>query len=234
MSVPKLTLTYFPIAGRAEPIRLAAAAGKIPFTNHILSFPEFMAKKESFPFGQVPVLEMQMEDGSVKSITQSNAILRYVGKLGGLYPTNEIQAMEVDEILDILDDMAEPIRVSVRGAVRTLISETEFTDEEKLAIRTRWMSKFPLFLEKIESKLVASSSGWVIGSEKVTIADIAISVVLTWIKSGILDGIPTSVLDKFPACLALIEKVANVEGIKKWKETYSMPYASTFDFVPEA
>ena len=38
----KLALLYFPIGGRAEAIRLSAAAGKIPFTNKVLTFPECM------------------------------------------------------------------------------------------------------------------------------------------------------------------------------------------------
>ena len=43
-----------------------------------------------------PVLEV---DGV--SATQSVAHLRYAGKKSGLYPTDDMQALRVDEILDI-------------------------------------------------------------------------------------------------------------------------------------
>ena len=35
MTDSKLTLVYFPIGGRAEPIRLTAAVGGIAFTNKV-------------------------------------------------------------------------------------------------------------------------------------------------------------------------------------------------------
>ncbi len=54
----------------------------------------------SFPFHALPVLEI---DG--QPITQSNSILRHVGRLAGLYPTDELQALYCDETMDALEDM---------------------------------------------------------------------------------------------------------------------------------
>merc|ERR1712232_1530557 len=219
--------------GRAEPICLTAAAGNVPFTNKIISFPDFMAQKSTLPFGQLPILTVEYASGKTKTFTQSNSILRYFGKRGGLYPTDDdMEAMEVDSVIDILDDMVDPLRTTVRGAVKSLIRDTEFTNEEKMDIRKRWIQKFPIFLNAIETKLKESESGWVAGGSNVTIADLSLYVTLIWIKTGILDGIPTNVIDEYPACLALMEKVTTVEGIKKWKEEYTIPYKSSFDFQP--
>jgi len=82
MTNPKLTLHYFPIGGRAEPIRLACVAGGVAFTNNVISFQDFMGMKETLPNGQVPVIDIE-KDGEKETIGQSDAILRYVGKLGG-------------------------------------------------------------------------------------------------------------------------------------------------------
>jgi glutathione S-transferase len=90
----KLSLLYFPIGGRAEAIRLTAAAGGIAFTNKVLTFPEFMEvkhDKELIPLGQIPVLHIE-KDGKTRTVTQSLAILRYFGKIRGLYPSDEILA----------------------------------------------------------------------------------------------------------------------------------------------
>jgi glutathione S-transferase len=88
----------------------------------------------------------------------------------------------------------------------------------------------PKFLGKIENTLKASTSGWLVG-DGATIADIRLYVDLTWIAGGILDGVPTSALDDYPCCVALMEKVKSMEQIKDWTDKYSKPY-DTFDFKP--
>lgn len=231
MSDTKLILTYFPIGGRAEAIRLAAAVGSIPFTNKSLAFQEFLAAKNSYPLGQVPVLEIEKDGKESQTITQSSAILRYFGKRAGLYPTDDIQAMRVDEICSVLNDAIAPLAMTVRGAVKCLIGETEWTTEEKMEIRKRWMEKeMPKYLGFLESALKSSTSGWLVGGA-LTIADLSAFVDLSWIGGGILDGIPTSVLDDYPSCVALMEKVQSVEKVKEWMEKYEKPYG-TFDFMP--
>lgn len=229
--VPKLTLTYFPIGGRAEPIRLALAASGIPFTNKVLKGPEFQGVQSSFPLGQLPVLDLEFDDGTKKTLTQSTAMLRYVGRCGGLYPKDDdLAAFEIDEIISVIDDLRAPLVISVGGAVRSLLSDdTEFTPEEKLAIRRRWMEKcLPRYLGFIEKKLQDSSSGWLVG-DSLSVADLLLHCELTWISGGILDGIPMGILNSYPACLVLMEKVKSHDGVKKWTDKYSKPYDS-FDF----
>lgn len=51
--------------------------------------------------GSVPVLDV---DGL--RLCESNAILRFVGKLSNLYPADPVLALRVDEILDVVEDIA--------------------------------------------------------------------------------------------------------------------------------
>jgi glutathione S-transferase len=218
----KLTLIYFPIGGRAEAIRLTAAVGGISFTNKTMSFAEFTEAKANpdnkMPFDQLPLLQMMETDGTSRTITQSDAILRYFGKLAGLYPTDEVLALEVDELVNILQDTITPLAMTVRGAVKTHIKDTDWTPEEKIQIRERWFATdLPKFLGKIENTLKASTSGWLVG-DGATIADIRLYVDLTWIAGGIFDGVPTSFLDDYPCCVALMKKVNSMEKIKDWIE----------------
>ena len=189
--------------------------------------------KDDLPFGQLPVLEIESADGEKRTVTQSDAILRYFGKLAGLYPKDEVVAMEVDEMLSIFDDLADPIILTVMGAVKALVSDdTAWTDVEKIAIRKRWLDqKVPKFMGHIENTLKKSSSGWLVG-DSASIADLRFYCELGWFTGGILDGIPPTLLDDYPACVALMEKVKTLEGIKKWMDQYSKPYA-TFDFKHE-
>lgn len=229
----KFALLYFPIGGRAEAIRLTAAAGKIPFTNKVITGPEFMNVKndvEMLPLGQLPVLHMET-DGKRSVVTQSSAILRYFGKLGGLYPSDEVDALEVDSFLALLEDLLKSLTLTVAGAVRSLLSDTEWTGEEKIEIRKRWMeSSLPKFLGVVEKTLEGSESGWLVG-ESVTIADISWYTDLMWISSGVMDGIPRTLLDDYPNSKALMKRVEAVDGIEKWMGKYSKPY-STFEYEP--
>eukprot|EP01083_Nonionella_stella_P133255 405070_1 len=80
---------YYPACGKANQIRLALAASGIPFEDIFAnSFPPSPEKKaEWIKIGgntttNVPMLEM--DD---KVYTQSAAVLRAVGRKGGLMPT---------------------------------------------------------------------------------------------------------------------------------------------------
>ena len=94
-------LTYFDFdGGRGEPIRIALQAAGIAFEDVRWSFPEFGEHQTSLRFNAVPALEI---DG--QTITQSNAISRYIGKMAGLYPDDSMQALYCDEVIDALEDL---------------------------------------------------------------------------------------------------------------------------------
>merc|ERR1712065_84472 len=63
---------------------------------------EFGAAKAdgSLPYGSLPVFTPA---GSDMVYGQSNAILRYVGKLTGLYPEDPLEALLVDELMDAVE-----------------------------------------------------------------------------------------------------------------------------------
>jgi prostaglandin-H2 D-isomerase / glutathione transferase len=103
-STPKLKLTYFPLKARAESIRLALAISDVPFEDVRVPFSEFPALKPTLPFKQLPIMEI---DGKVHA--QSRALLRYVGKLTNMYPTDPLEALKVDAVIEALADMANAI-----------------------------------------------------------------------------------------------------------------------------
>ena len=98
-------LTYFDIdGGRGEPVRIAFDAAGIGFEDHRISFADFMKSREAMPFRCAPVLEVEGVP-----VTQSNAMLRHVGKLAGLYPEDALQALYCDETMDAVEDMLHHI-----------------------------------------------------------------------------------------------------------------------------
>ena len=97
--MPKLVLTYFDFdGGRGEAARLIMHLAGIAFEDKRIPGKDWPALRDSMPFQALPVLEV---DGRV--ITQSNTIIHYLGKLGGLYPKDDWQSalVEGEPCLDV-------------------------------------------------------------------------------------------------------------------------------------
>lgn len=188
-------LTYFDIdGGRAEPIRIAFHAAGIEFEDKRISFPEFGEMRKGTRFNSVPVLEI---DGA--AVTQSNAISRYVGKMAGLYPEHDLQALYCDEVLGALEDILHRI-VPTFGLQGDELREAR----EKLA--SGWLSIYVRGLDE----LLARGGGEYFADNALTVADLKAFVEIRWLRSGDLDHIPADLVDRLaPALVEHQERVAN-------------------------
>lgn len=108
-----IELVYFPFGGRAFAIRLAFAVGKVDFKDTRLQWGEFGKAKAAgeFPMNQLPVLIL---DG--KRYAQSMSILRYAGKRGGLYPSDPLEQLHVDGLIDFFSELHTLVTKSVAKA----------------------------------------------------------------------------------------------------------------------
>uniref|UniRef100_A0AC35U2E4 Glutathione S-transferase n=1 Tax=Rhabditophanes sp. KR3021 TaxID=114890 RepID=A0AC35U2E4_9BILA len=93
-------LTYFVGRGYGEPARLMFRYAGIEFEDVRLEFDDWIKIKDTTPFGQIPILEV---DGVV--IAQSFAITRLVAKASGLYPENNVDAALADSIADYIKEI---------------------------------------------------------------------------------------------------------------------------------
>ena len=99
-----MELTHFDssVGSRAFGIRVCFNHAGIDWKDNRVSYQDFIAAKKEgkFPTG-LPILKLL----NGREITQSCAILRYAGKLCGLYPEDPLKAMVCDSILDTLTDL---------------------------------------------------------------------------------------------------------------------------------
>ncbi|GLD91570.1 hypothetical protein PINS_up000103 [Pythium insidiosum] len=205
MSTPKLKLTYFPFPGRAEPIRLALHIAGMPFEDEHIGREELEKRRESLPFGQVPVLEV---DGDL--VAQSLPILRYVGTLTGLYPANDaLAALRIDEIFSVIDEVYNKISPTYRIADR----------EQQLAMRKALAEVAIPNAMKVVDQRIAEAGGKYVTGDKLSVADLAIHGFVMGMKRGNLDGIPTTVTDAFPHVSALYTAVEEHPKVKDWHAT---------------
>lgn len=179
--MPQYKLTYFDIAGgRGEPIRIAFHAAGIDFEDHRISFDEFRKTRDRMRFTCSPTLEI---DGA--EITQSNAILRYVGKLAGLYPQDSLQALYCDEAMEAVEDLLHHI-------VRTFGLQGEELQREREKLVHGWMSTFVRGF----ADLLSRSGGEYLADNKLTVADLKVFMQVRSLRSGMLDHVPTDLVDK--------------------------------------
>ncbi|WDE01575.1 glutathione S-transferase family protein [Thalassomonas actiniarum] len=176
----KMTLTYFDIdGGRAEPIRLAMHTGGIEFVDERFGFSEFPSVREKTPLRQVPVLML-----NERQVTQSNSILRYVGKQADLYPQDDFQALLCDEVLDAIED-----------ATHKLVATFGLSGEElKTARQSLVAGPLKQYLQWAQAKLEQGGGDYFI-ENRLSIADLKVFVWTRALSAGHLDFIPTDLVE---------------------------------------
>ncbi len=185
-----LRLRYFPFPGRAGPIRDALNIGKIEFKDDFVPLEEFRERRAAgeFPFGGIPVLDIETSNAKVCA-SQSNAILRFAGRLSGLYPVDDLlQALKVDEALGMGEDVNQLLRPSIH----------EPDEQKKMAMRKELAEQtLPEWAGYFDQLLVDNGSkGFIVGKD-LTVADLKLYWIIDWLTSGMLDGIPASLLEPF-------------------------------------
>ncbi len=188
-------LTYFDFdGGRAEPIRIAFHAAGIDFDDNRISFPEFGEMRQSTRFNAVPVLEI---DGA--EVTQSNALSRYVGKMAGLYPEDDLQALYCDEVLGALEDLSHYI-----------VQTFGLQDEELRLAREKlvdgWLSVYLRGLDQ----LLARGGGEYFADNGLTIADLKSFVQTRSLRSGNLDYVSKDLVQRLAP--GLVEHQERIES----------------------
>jgi len=193
---------YFDIdGGRAAPIRIALHAAGLAFEDVRWSFPEFGEKRQTAPFQAVPFIELNGE-----LVSQSNAISRYVGKMGNLYPDDPLQALYCDEVLEALEDLNHYV-------VQTFGLEG---DELKQAREALMKGRLLVFIKGLD-KLLARGGGNYFANQRLTIADLKMATMLKMMRSGNLDHVPADFVDKIsPALAAHQDRVDNDPIVKAY------------------
>jgi len=185
-----LRLRYLEFPGRAQAIRDTLRIGHIDFVDEHLTYDQFRDCRAAgeFPFGGIPVLVIETSNDT-QCVAQSNAILRFAGRLAGLYPMDDpLQALKVDEALGVGEDINCLLAPSLH----------EQDTERKMAMRKLLADEtLPFWMDCFERLLVANGSTGFIAGHNLTIADLKLYWIIDWLTMGILDGIPKNLPDSF-------------------------------------
>jgi len=197
-----LKLTYFDFSGgRAEPARLALHIGGIPFEDNRFAPGDFPEVRKTTPLNQVPTLHV-----NDVQVTQSDAITRYAGKLAGLYPEDDLQALFCDEVMGALEDINTTLGATFGMTGMALRNAREALAAEVLPRYLRWLQN-----------QLEGHGGEFFADHRLTVADLKAFVILRWLGSGKLDHIPTDLVETVaPKLGAFIDRIAGIPAIAQY------------------
>ena len=193
---------------RAEVLRVSLFIKDIPFEDIRVSREEFvhliktgfLPNGKKAPFHQLPVIEAEG-----KIIGQTGAIARYCGKASNLYADDNLKAAKIDQIIDAASDITNLVSPTIREK-----DLDKKMDDRKLLVN----KLLPRWFRYLENLLSEDESTWFV--EKMSIADLAIWRLLGWLTSGIIDGIPTSIIDDFPKLKNIHHQVHTHPKVQEW------------------
>lgn len=212
-----IQLTYFNIEGLAEKIRLALKIGKCDHEDIRINFNEWNDIKKNTPYGQLPMMNIE---GIEEPIAQSGAILRYVGKKTNLYPHDDLEALYIDELVSLQEDISSKIGVSIYISMKPEIygypSDLSYDDKkliqkslrENLANEDGDLHKF---LNIVNNKL---TKGKFFTGDSPTIADCAFLPLFRQLRSGRLDYLPIDILNKYENICRFEDSMMNIPEVK--------------------
>ena len=135
---------------------------------------------------------------------------RYCGKLSGLYPKDDdYKSALIDQIIEAAQDI---------NFLVTLSGRDKDLEKKKVArdiLATRHLPKWFQYLENLNKQ--NEQSIYFVGKD-LTIADLAIWRLLGWLTSGLLDGVPTKILDIYPNLIKLRKEIYKNPKVIKWMD----------------
>jgi len=216
MGAPSLKLIYLDHHyWRAECARVALHIAGVAFEDARMGYDE-MYGSGALTFGTFPALVVQGKG----VINQTQAIARYVGHLTGLYPTDPFLAAKCDEAIDALTDCSDLITATMQCK----------NPQQKVQWRQQLIAsngRLAMFLSGLETLLQQDGSSPVphVAGNSLSVADLAIWRAVGWLSSGVLDGIPTTYVQKcYPHLWALHSAVDQMPKVAEWKAQHPHQY----------
>lgn len=200
-------LSYFAITGLGEPLRASMALAGIKFEEEILTGEQWgkIKSDSSSPlFGkQLPALWITDESGASQCLSQSRAILRYIGKIGQfngkpLYPADPMAQYYCDEVIEMVEDI-RPLMVPTFG-----IADQAEKEAARAALVAPDGKMTPHFV-KLNERL--GKFAFAAGPDP-SIADVyTVCVCYMFQAPSFVDGFPADTFKAYPNLVALKDRL---------------------------
>ena len=189
----------------------------------------FLALKEQgeLPYGLRPSSILKTPQGT---LAESNALMRYAATLAGIEPEDLFVRGKVDEMIEIINNW------------RVHFTPTFYIEnlDEKIAARqalfVEW-GPIDAALRDFEKVIEASPTGWLIGTEDMTLADVKAFLNVFMMFSGQFDGIEKDMIQNYPGLLKYHAFMANDSRVEAYYGTQEDEFRWVFKsnaFSPKA
>lgn len=197
MTTPTLTYFDFP-GGRGEASRLALHVAQADWVDDRFTG-DWPATKPTTPFGGLPTLTVPGKG----VLSQSNAILEYIGRQHGLLPDEPFEAARHVAFMNAIEDL--------RAAAATTSRKDE---DEKRAARAAFATGF---FRQWATHASAEIRGPFVAGHVMSVADLKLHVAMRSYANGVYDHIPETILEPFPKITTLMEAVAAHPRVADWE-----------------
>lgn len=218
-------ISYYPFIGRVGPLRASAICGGIAFEDEIISFDEQGKAKLAGDRRWSGLPECTIYDNKGKKMVtmgQSNSILRYIGSLCGQYDTSDpLKAALMNEVMDSTEDV-------IIMMIPLFIANHIYHNKDVQSAEVKKLSasdKLPFWLKKFENRLNenekrGNKNGFIVG-DTLSVADLKLYYQLyrMYDENEYDPGIK-ALFNDFPRLVKYIEKLSNMEGVKKCNDEY--------------
>lgn len=195
MHATRYELLYFPVRGRAEPIRLLFAAAGVDFTDTRVT--DWPTRKATTPFGKMPVLIERDDEGREFQVPESMAILRHLARVFGFAGESERATTSADAIAEALIDWRTRF---------TPVAFAQFAKTEQSVIDKYWHD-LPATLDLFERLAGKHTGGYFVGDAP-TYADL---LAFDTIDGNL--GMKPGILDGYPNLRALVARIREIPGV---------------------
>ena len=198
----KPRLIYFDFAAsRGEECRLALHVAGIDFEDVRVKGPDWPAMKTSMPFGAMPVFEIPGKP----PLAHSNAILVLVGRGHGMHPADDFEAARHESLMCAVEELRHTISPTLR------ITDPE---QKRLAREALAANELHTWGSQVERQLADSPF---VGGPTLQVVDLKLYMLVRWLVSGVLDHVPSTVLDHCPKLIGVYRAVDAHPGVKAWQ-----------------
>lgn len=180
-------------------IRICLSIAKVGWKDTRFQWNDWQQIKPTTPLGSVPVLRINDVDH-----VQSLSLIRYAGRLAGMYPQDPLEGLVVDEVMESVNEL---MSMAPRSA-----DPQEFETLRK-EYQANAMTRYASFFESIIQR---SGGIGVVSSSTVTVADLAIKIMVRSFSSGDWDHLDAKFFESYPGIMATKNWVDNHDPINAY------------------
>jgi glutathione S-transferase len=142
-------------------------------------------------------------------LSQSNAILNYIGAVHGLRPNDPWEAAQHDLVMEAVEEIRGKIWVELRSGSN---------DEEKKAARHKMADTLIANWAREVEHFIA---GPFVRGDRVQVADLKVWSLCQWLTGGVIDHLPQDVLTPFKKLSGVHQAVAADERVAAFRKKHA-------------